>query len=271
MLCELCKKIKPPHLPVNRTSHPWSHTDHQCLVRHHANFQDLIQSARQGCELCELFRPYVEHAQSSTVWTEDSTGSESSGWYHGDPFEDTDYSVTIRLDKEILYEDEGNRYYIQDEAHDDRSEIYLSQFKKTLEQEEDEDKKSGLRVTTDAINPRDYEIVQWLLQGTDNCTGPEQIWIRGWLCIDTGDSQVGANLVLTLSAGSIYDLPRATEKDTYCVDGKHIPNSMSLIMELPSLWSQKYRGLRVPREEPLHELRPIFEFYQQRGMSVFVL
>lgn len=28
-----------------------------------ANFRDLLQSVRQECELCNLFRPFIEHAQ----------------------------------------------------------------------------------------------------------------------------------------------------------------------------------------------------------------
>lgn len=264
MLCEFCKKITPPHLPQIRNSYPWHHTPHLCLFRHHANFEELIQSARQGCELCKLFRPYAEYGQRERVaWTESG-----HGWYHDDPFEEIKWSseVTIRMNETILYGDDGMRYSLQNEVDDDRNEGYLKKFNEILEREEAEDKDAGL-TPIDMANPKNYEIIQWLLQEKDKGTGPEQIWIRGWPSIDDDDGgQIGISMVFTLSAGSIEETPHYTDKTTYCVDGKHLHNPTALAMEIPSIWKWKHLKLTTPREEPLKNLQPTFEFYQCRGI-----
>jgi hypothetical protein len=274
MLCEFCKKIRPPHLPKNRSSNPGDHTPHSCLVRHHANFEDLIRSARQGCDLCELFRPFAEYGQRRReASAEGAEGAESddgcstgSGYYHDDPFEDLDLEVTIRLSEEIIYGDDGKRYYIQNEGEDDKNYVYLKKFDEILKREEAEDKDAGL-CPTDIANSKNYEIIQWLLQGKDKPTGPKQIWIRGWPYIDDdADGQVGTSTVFTLSAGSIEEVPHYTDEENYCVDSKHLRNPTALAMEIPSLWKWKHLQLKVPREEPLKDLQPIFEFYQYRGI-----
>jgi len=71
------------------------------------------------------------------------------------------------------------RYSLQNEVDDDRNEGYLKKFNEILEREEAEDKDAGL-TPIDMANPKNYEIIQWLLQGKDKVPGPEQIWIRGW-------------------------------------------------------------------------------------------
>jgi hypothetical protein len=88
-------------------------------------------------------------------------------------------SLSARLNEEIIYEDDGKRYYIQDEADDDRNNDYLKKFEEILEREEEEDKDAGLG-PIDMANSNNYGIIQWLLQGKDKVPGPEQIWIRGW-------------------------------------------------------------------------------------------
>ena len=59
MLCEFCKKIKPPHKTSNSNE-----GSHSCIVRHHAQFDNLIHSASEGCEICCLFAPYVQAAKN---------------------------------------------------------------------------------------------------------------------------------------------------------------------------------------------------------------
>jgi hypothetical protein len=238
------------------------------LVRHHANFEELIQSARRGCELCELFRPFIESGQRKReAWNKSNEGYlPGSGRYQNDPFEDITYNgITIRLNEDIIYEDDGKRYYIQSDADDDRNDGYFKKFNEILEREEAEDKDAGLGLV-DMASPKNYEIIQWLLQGKDKAAGPKQIWITGWPYIDNDmEAQVGTSMVFNLSAGSIKETPHYTDKETYCVDGKHMCSPTALAMEVPSLWKWKHLELAVPREEPLKDLKPVFEFYQNWG------
>jgi hypothetical protein len=54
----------------------------------------------------------------------------------------------------------------------------LKKFEEILEREEAEDKDAGLG-PIDMASSKNHGIIQWLLQGKDKATGPEQIWIRG--------------------------------------------------------------------------------------------
>lgn len=113
MLCKLCQKIRPPHHSQRiSTKHSEEVQGHTCIVRHHANFQDLIQSALDGCELCELFRPFIENAMKGP--NEDEYNAYLNG-----PFQDHDENrLAIRLTEDIVYEDDGDCYVWLDERLD---------------------------------------------------------------------------------------------------------------------------------------------------------
>jgi hypothetical protein len=61
--------------------------------------------------------------------------------------------------------------------------FYLKKFDEILDREETEDRNAGL-CPIDIADSKDYETIQWLLQGKEKSTGPEQVWTRGWPYID---------------------------------------------------------------------------------------
>jgi hypothetical protein len=263
MLCKFCQKIRPPH-HSQRTSAKYSEKveDHVCIVRHHANFQNLIQSVLNGCKLCELFRPFIENAMKELNLDED-------GYFHEDPFEDYNRNIpTIRLTKDIIYEDEGDRYQWLDERTDEKNDAHCKLFEETLEREEEEDRQAGLmpkRAQTDS-----HEIVQWLFQNPAKRTGPEQIWIRGWTHYNyeyKKGGQYEASTVFTLGAGAMeLDFLEMGDYEL-CVDGQHFSyNRTTLVAEMPGLWVHRIIPLTIRREDPLNNLEPTFEFFQQRCM-----
>jgi hypothetical protein len=264
MLCKFCQKIRPPH-HSQRTSTEYSVKveDHSCIVRHHANFQDLIQSALNGCELCKLFRPFIENAMKEP--NEDEYGA-----FHDDPFEDLDADIpTIHLTKDIIYQDEGDCYLLLDERTDEKNFAHFKHNEETLEREEEEDRQAGLMPKRDRTD--NYEIVQWLFQNPAKRTGPEQIWIRGWTHYDyeyKKGGQYEASIVFTLGAGAMeFDLLDMADYEL-CVDGQHFSSNRTtaLVMEMPGLWVHRIIPLTIHREDPLSDLEPMFEFFQQRCM-----
>ena len=105
MLCKFCQNIRPPH-HEQRTSAKYSEkvADHVCIVCYRADFQDLIKAELNGCGCCELFRPFIENMIKKLNLDE-------SGYFHDNQFQDLDRNMpTIRLTKDIIYEDEGDRY-----------------------------------------------------------------------------------------------------------------------------------------------------------------
>lgn len=264
MLCKFCQKIRPPH-HSQRTSARYSSKvpEHSCLVCHHANYNDLIQSALNGCELCQLFRPFIENSLGL-----ENGDSDHSGHFQDDPFEDLDASgVTIRLTKDIVYEDQGDSYQWLDERLDEKNDAHRKYFEETLEREEEEDRLAGLMPKRNETD--NYEIVQWLFQDRAKYTGPEQIWIRGWTYYGDNYRQGGqyeASTVFTLSAGAI-DTENLAENHEWCINNKHFgSNKTSLVMEIPGLWIHKIIPLTIHRKEPLGDLKPNFEFFQSRCM-----
>ena len=273
MLCDTCRKIKPPH-QSQRTIDLWKTRQHSCLYRHHSSFDNLVQSARQGCELCNVFRPFVEHAQLKKKTLiervdRDDGESTSSGYSHEDPFEDFDTKeVTIRLTKDIIYEDEGDHYLWLDERLDEKNDAHRKAMEDTLEREEMEDKSAGLMPKRKRRD--NYEIMQWLFQQKSKFTGPEQLWIRGWTYYGDDYNRAGhieASTVLTLSAGSVDSNVFDSESE-YCLDGHiYLSRKTDLAMQLPGLWMNRHNALDIHREKPLQDLRPSFEFFQLRGMA----
>jgi hypothetical protein len=50
-----------------------------------------------------------------------------------------------------------------------------------------------------------------------------------------------------------------------CVDGQHFSsNTTTLVTEMPGLWVHRIIPLTIHRENPLNDLEPMFEFFQQR-------
>ena len=163
MLCDLCKKVRYPH--AHRTkSNTWRPTHDACLFRHHANFQELVQSALSGCELCDLFKPFVEYAQRKSSGLAERAGSDASssqfsGCSEMDPFEwyggtekladgcvliRNPPEVRIALTDGIYYEDEGHKYNWLTSRMDDKYSHYHDHMKAVLEKEEKEDVEAGL-------------------------------------------------------------------------------------------------------------------------------
>jgi hypothetical protein len=282
MLCEFCRKIKPPH-QSQRTLDTWEENPHSCIVRHHANFNDLIKSATEGCELCELFRPFVQYAQRKKARLEGEAESDD-GWstgspeFHDDPFEDGPDSPnteprlpTMRVTKDFVYVDEGNCYCWLNERLDDGNDAYRQELELTLEKEEEEDKAAGLFPTHDKSD--DYEIIQWLCLEKGKSTGCEQIWVRGWTHYGDDYDRKGhaeASSIITLSAGSIDDNPLSDDLTEFCIDHKiRISSAKDLAIEIPGMWKNPHNQLHLRREWSFEKLKPNFEFYQHRGMVFY--
>ena len=290
MLCDLCKKVRYPHAHRTKSNTGWRSAHDACIFRHHANFQDLIQSALDGCELCSLFKPFVEYAQGKQSGLDeraesDASSSQGSGWSHDDPFEwngETEKladggclihnvpEVRIGLTDGIFYEDEGNRYRWLTSRMDEKYWHYQEHLHEVLAKEEKEDVEAGLIPDSKHQHESDRnEVLQWLLQDPSNCTGPEQIWITGWTFHGDDDfSYMGHKeftTVLTLSAASVDDR-HLEEGNTICLDGNEVyDGSKALAMKLPWLWKWRNNRLWVRQKKPLHNLKPHFEFYQHRG------
>jgi hypothetical protein len=288
MLCELCKKIKPPH-QVKRRINTWKENPHACLTRHHANFDDLIRSALQGCELCNVFRPFVEHAMSKRGVSGnpqmDDGDSADSGYSHSDPFDgeeirSEDGSIQVisetfqkyRINDDWYYEDDGEEYCWMDDREDDKNHEYYYEVEETLRREEEEDKLAGF--VFEGKNSDKYEVIQWLFQDKNKYSGPEQIWITGqthYVDAITVKGHYEASTVLTLSAGSVdMNCVMELEKSECCIDGGlRIQGTKDLAMRFPGLWKWKHKSLGIDDESDSRKLKPTFEFYQSRGIFGF--
>jgi hypothetical protein len=89
MLCRPCQKIRPPHRDDGKSDE----RGHWCPVKHHSTFDNLLASAGDGCELCVVFRPFVQSAKSkaaeryASCKTENEDNTLHSGCFQNDPFE----------------------------------------------------------------------------------------------------------------------------------------------------------------------------------------
>ena len=289
MLCDPCQKVRYPHAYWTK-SKTWKRKHDVCLFRHHANYQELINSANRGCELCNLFRPFVEYAQSKASGSveradSDASSSQGDGWSHGDPFEwygETEElenggtrlhsvpEIRIGLIDGIFYEDEGDKYNWLTDRMDEKYWHYSEYVTALLEKEEAEDIAAGL-----IPDPKHQhqsaknEVLQWLFQDESNYTGPEQLWLSAWTFVgDDSFSYMGhleITTVLTLSAGSI-DGRHLEENKVVCLDGQEVfQDSKALALKLPWLWKWHHNSLWIRRKKPHHNLKPHFEFFQYRG------
>jgi hypothetical protein len=287
MLCTCCKKIR-PHC---RQPEKGRRKHHACLVRHHANFDDLINSANQGCELCNLFRPYIEYAQfKNKLLTVESVASDcgSDAGYSGcteysqdDLFEDMgggDYG-TVRASKCAGYFDYGDHWSWFDELCDGlvNEEAREKRISMILKKEEGEDKLCGAAIVRKLPSVDNSEIMQWLFQQDDKPVGPEQVWIQGWTFLGegwpclTGDLEMMGlgerSTVFSLSVGSIDSSPFG-ENSNYCVDNRPVPGTVALAYQIPGIWQQKHNSARISTKwtSTARNMQPVFEFYHRRGI-----
>src|SRR5580700_706638 len=114
MLCELCKKIGLPHDSYKKRKDDTGYRQHLCIYRHHKKYIDLIESATLGCELCALFRPFIEHAQLREAGLVEVAGSEYSN---------TDYGSDITRADPFLSSDEDNLTEEEIESEDEDGEF----------------------------------------------------------------------------------------------------------------------------------------------------
>lgn len=299
MLCKFCKKIQPPrHQPKTK-----GEKQHSCITRHHANFDALISSANQGCELCNLFRRCIESAQlnrkrstAGKTGSDDGSSNDNNSHYNSDPFEELylgldiaerpkDVEIKFRATRNTGYWDVGDRYYWFDEWSNEQA-IHSNidrwrAISKILEKEEVEDKKAGIVLAPKASHAGTSEIMQWLFQQDHMRFGPEQIWVRG--CTDFGPGWPIANdnydlsknrersTIITLSAGSLEATAFGIGSE-YCVDNEFVASTTALAIQLPCFWEQKYISLyATDKESGSCKDWPVFEFYQRRGICAIIV
>lgn len=287
MLCTFCKKIKPHCQRPGKDREE----NHACLVRHHANFDDLINSANQGCELCKLFRPYVEYAQfkkkpssaelvASLCGSDDgySDCTEQSQVYLFDEDGDGEYG-TVRASKYAGYFESGSQWFWFDELDDGmvNSAVRNRRIQMILEKEKEEDKSSGVAMIEQYPTVHNSEIMQWLFHQDGKPVGPEQLWIQGWLFKGEGWPGPGADFammgqgerstVFSLSVGSVNPWLLCQDA-SFCVDTQPVESTVALAYQIPGIWQQKYNSARISTRwaSTARNMQPAFEFYHRRGI-----
>ena len=189
MLCRHCQKIQPLHRGSLHNIASDEH-EHWCLVKHHSTFDELLASAANGCDLCEVFRPFVQSAKLNrerryaSDEAEDENSSLQSDFTHDDPFE---YSCELQGDdtipppietfvyktQDIVYLDEGDQYCIIDNRYDEKNSALLAQLQQRVEEESKEDLCAGF--PPPPSGSKRNAAIQWLLQDPKKYTGPEQL------------------------------------------------------------------------------------------------
>ena len=226
MLCNQCQRLEPAIHEEN---------NHRCLTRHHACFDDLIESANRGCKLCQLFRPRVEHQKDHRVPEEDPKGW--YGWIGTDPWE-TPYSYRSRQ----KYHINGNMYYVDFGSHYtlDSENARPADVQRKEEDIEENCPTKGFRLGQGREwrqNHRfdDHEIFQWLFKHGQISSGPEQIWIERKYRESSGSHDKGQREPISsfkLSAGSLA----LREHASYCLEGRKFGSLQELALLFPGLW-----------------------------------
>ncbi|KAL8811754.1 MAG: hypothetical protein Q9200_001553 [Gallowayella weberi] len=266
MLCNKCESV----VPALHDEY-----SHSCLSRHHACFQDLIKSADRGCELCQVFRPYVEREVEHHVSLEPEL--DWYGWNEVDPFKEPyperEYLIMGSEDEKygskVYYVDFGTHFEISGTNVRDAEQNLLDSICREIKDSPDykRDKKITPYCAWDDYEPGrgrewlrnhcfdNHEIFQWLFftKGLIQ-TGPEQLWIvrqyRKGDEPDRGSCAAGQResiSTLKMSAGSI-DLDSSSK---YCYQGNDVGGLEQLAILLPGLW--RWRCI------PLGD----FEFYNE--------
>jgi hypothetical protein len=262
MLCELCQKVGLPHASYKKHKDDTGYHSHLCIYRHHKTYVDLVNSATLGCELCALFRPFIEHAQLREAGLVEVAESECSNTDYGsdvtraDPFlfEDED-----NLSEEDYESEDGDDGFGEDSSDDKAEEIENASVRSQRSSNFQED-----------IENKTHEVLEWLFLITDDLTGPEQLWLiaeSGGKEQDDQTKSSGSLTTLTLSAGSIDNVHLDFNDSEYCLDGRYIGSRQSLAVVVPGLWKwhRKWLNILAGRKRPLRSLRPIFEYFQHRG------
>lgn len=208
--------------------------------KHHACFEDLIASASQGCELCQLFRPYIEHERKRrrTSVSPDLLPSTPCGddWvrvdYYGeslvDPWKEEERQQNWPEFKQQCYIDLGGRYLILP--------TFQEQDEKTRQWRESNEptwKRSRL-------HNRDSDPgYAWLFALASRPFGPEQIWLEcRWRQGNDSNGEPGQResaSLLRLSAGTIHGIS-STSSTKYCYQGSEVGGRERLALFLPHLW-----------------------------------
>lgn len=259
MLCELCRKIRLPHKSFKKKHKGTTRFDeHQCIYRHHKTYDDLLKSAYLGCELCNLFRPFIEHAQFEEAGLVENAESDCP---------DSDKGSDITREDPFLSESEDDLSDEGDESEDDDEE------EDNGSADDIENASMGSQASSGGGSvKKPHEVLEWLFLTSSNLTGPEQLWLTAETDEREQEDQTrssGSLLTLTLSAGSIDHIHLDQDDSDYCLDGKYIGSRQSLAVEVPGLWRWHRRWLNIctGRKPPQRSLRPIFEYFQNRGRS----
>jgi hypothetical protein len=254
-LCHLCERIQPPHEVAPGLS---KEDQHFCFVRHHETFAELIKSAKDGCELCLLFRPFVERG--------DDDSSLTSGESVTDPFEDdsncdcaqcrNDDLLKFKIDEGVYYVENGESSYRRVYRKHDPA-------RKALYDYESNDGDDEPYYHTG----RNNELLQWLKLVTGSKTSQEQLWVTigGLEDDDTWSwSQETSKEFLTITAGSVSRGAFGCSDATYCLEGRQYPDAKSLAWKEPVLFTEPARELTLYREGQ-KAFWPYFEFFERRG------
>jgi hypothetical protein len=266
MLCDCCRKIRIPHRSYPGKKDGKSQADHQCIVRHHENFAALLKSADHGCELCSLFRPFIEHVQlrqqgTVDVTASDCTDSDGSEFTWEDPF-------VTESELSSLSELASSSGQATDYAGSEKESVEFDTEPGELEDRGSEvDSESSSVVAAQ----KNHEILRWLLLNKAYATGPEQLWVTGTSLYQEKNRQTQSReaiSMISLSAGSIAGHHISYNGSCYCLDGEWFETRQSLAIKAPGLWKWKYHPLKIRagRKRPLRALRPNFELFQKRGM-----
>jgi hypothetical protein len=280
MLCHCCQKIRVPHSSsvikptlgdsAAETTDGKSTRPHECIIRHHEDFAALLKSADEGCELCQLFQPFVEHAilkkrHDVQITPSDCTDSDGSAVVLEDPF---------------LTESE-----LSSESWDTGSGLATNYGDDDDDADGDDGSESSNNSELDSKSlfewykrevfavEKNYSILQWLLLDNAYASGPEQLWVRGHSSlskdgvIDDFTKSKRALATISLSAGSISELGTNFEDSCFCLDGEWLDTRYALAIKAPYLWKWPCDALKIRagRKRPLRALRPTFELFQNRG------
>jgi hypothetical protein len=273
MLCDKCRKIRLPHPAHNPANESEKHYNHLCIYQHHPSFPDVLASAESGCEICQLFKPFIIHAQQREAGeveiAESDCGSsdgDSQDFNHEDPFiEEEDYEESD-YNSESFCSDVLNA--ASDHSHERSTDDESSVASFALSQ-----KTQYFDSDVDEVDPDG--VLNWAYFASRENTGPEQLWVT----VDTEENEVDNTTrsssqlnTMRLHAASIVDIRMTRWTDSsFCVDGEFIGSRQSLAARLPALWKwhPKALSIRAGRKKPLRLLRPIFEIFQGRGMLLY--
>ena len=259
----MCLKIGLPHPRPPKNE---GFAAHRCIVRHHKTFSELILSAQSGCDICSLFRPFVEHQQLRDAGQVKVSRSDCSA---------SGNSEKVLMEDPFL--SESSDPTVSD--FDSKSEVESSDIGPEEGSSSDGSEHGGAAPSGEQkypfITDPVTEVVErngtleWIIFSGNEITGPEQLWLsiesdRRYSFTTLSNNALAT---LTLSAGSVVTYDLSDNSCNYCLDGNHIGSRQSMALEQPGLWKHipKPLHIRAGRKRPLRVLLPIFEYFQNRG------